>query len=107
MQPRPTHFSQLPHNTYGLDSASMATAYNRALACYNCYGPGDPDTEAALAAAFERDSAHWVPLLLAGGALAVPVTSPLVALGSKEEASVSGVIARGRGEVCCTPQVVQ
>lgn len=67
----------------------MATAYNRALACYQRYGPSDPRSVAAVAAAFERDPSRWVPLLLAGGALAVPGRPPLVALGSKEEAAVS------------------
>lgn len=33
---------------------------------------------------------RWVPLLLGAGALAAPVPGPLVALGSKQEATVSG-----------------
>lgn len=81
-------FEDLPHNVFGLDTSTMATAYNRALACYHCYGPEDPITMSAVKAALELDPARWVPLLLAGGALAVPGRPPLVALGSKEEASV-------------------
>jgi hypothetical protein len=79
----------LTPNPFGADAASMATAYNRVLACYQEYGPTDPRSEAAVLAAFERDPCRWVPLLLAGGALGVPGRPPLVALGSKEEAAVS------------------
>lgn len=74
---------------HGMDTFSMATAYNRALACYHCWGPEDARTKAAVSTAFERDTQRWVPLMLAGGVLVVPGRPPLFALGSKEEASVS------------------
>lgn len=90
--PLPTQLRDLPRNPYGMDTASMASAYNRVLACYMAYGPNDTETQDALVAALERDPSRWVPVLLAGGALAVPELPPLMAMGSKEEASVSGAV---------------
>jgi hypothetical protein len=99
--PLPTQFRALPRNPYGMDTASMASAYNRVLACYMAYGPDDTETQDALVAALGRDPSRWVPVLLAGGALAVPELPPLMAMGSKEEASVSGLMVGRAAQRCC------
>jgi hypothetical protein len=70
----------------------MTTAYNRLLACYHVHGPDAIGTQMALTAAFKLDPGRWVPLLLAGAVLGSPGRPARVALGSKEEASVRGVV---------------
>jgi hypothetical protein len=62
-QPPPTPPASLagwsPFKAAGLDNATLASLYNRALTCWHVRGPAHAETQAAITAAFSRNANKW------------------------------------------------